>query len=92
MAVCEFCSGEMLSGKSCTVTKFEFAQGSLTRIPFGKEPGPRVRAGTTCHDCGVLPGGYHHPGCDWERCPQCGQQALSCGCLPENEEEYDYLD
>jgi hypothetical protein len=32
-----------------------------------------------CHDCGALPGNYHHPGCDWEECPNCHGQMLFCG-------------
>jgi hypothetical protein len=40
-----------------------------------------------CHDCNVLDGGYHHPGCDMERCPRCGGQLISCGCLDEGKED-----
>jgi hypothetical protein len=34
----------------------------------------------TCHDCGVALGEFHKPGCDWERCPFCRGQLLSCEC------------
>jgi hypothetical protein len=33
-----------------------------------------------CHDCNVTRGGYHHSGCDMERCPKCHGQIISCGC------------
>lgn len=36
-----------------------------------------------CHDCGVLEGQEHTPGCDWERCPFCGGQLISCDCIHE---------
>lgn len=32
----------------------------------------------TCHDCGVEEGELHGPGCDMERCPTCGIQAITC--------------
>jgi hypothetical protein len=31
-----------------------------------------------CHDCGAGEGQPHHPGCDAERCPVCGQQMMMC--------------
>jgi len=42
-------------------------------------------SGNRCHDCNVYIGGFHHPGCDNERCPKCGAQLISCGCLEEEE-------
>ncbi len=38
----------------------------------------------TCHDCGVKIGEFHEPGCDWEECPFCNGQLLSCDCCYEH--------
>jgi hypothetical protein len=34
-----------------------------------------------CHDCGAAIGEYHTWGCDWEVCPFCFGQLLSCDCI-----------
>lgn len=33
-----------------------------------------------CPDCFCKEGEIHHRGCDWERCPFCGRQLISCDC------------
>lgn len=43
--------------------------------------GPRDNAlPDICHDCGAKVGEVHHLGCDWERCPRCGGQFITCDC------------
>ncbi len=85
MAVCESCHQEMLDRKACTVDRFVLFDGSYRRVRYG---GSRRPGGpSTCGDCGVPRGGYHHPGCDLERCPRCRGQIISCGCWEDLEVE-----
>ncbi len=90
MAICEWCEQEMKEADSCSAnTEVEYPDGTkLPSIPYSMEREDwGAAAGLPCHDCGVLPGGNHHPGCDVERCPICQGQLISCGCLDEREEE-----
>ena len=77
MAVCDWCNQEMLETVSCTVAAFHRNGEPVPRKKYwGRNPAKR------CEDCGTPRGGYHHPGCDQERCPLCPprRQAISCGC------------
>jgi hypothetical protein len=78
----------MTSERVCTCTAntvVEFAPGDTSpSIPYtqaGAAPTHR------CHDCNVQIGGFHHPGCDMEECPRCYGQLISCGCIPDPEDE-----
>lgn len=83
MAICKHCGMEMTERVSCVEQPVEYPDGlKLPQIKY-----QRPTRGN-CHDCGTPNGGFHHPGCDMERCPRCREQLISCGCLdPENKDQ-----
>jgi len=87
MAICDYCLLETNGADGCVKMLVKTIDGELDPIPYGNErrchpPSP----GHRCHDCDALPGHYHHAGCDWEECPRCHGQLLSCECLPADVE------
>ena len=83
MAVCEFCGQEMKRADGCTRTHIKYPDGTVLPVVTEHFDEPDGR----CHDCGIKDGNAHHPGCDVERCPQCGGQLLNCWCFDEDDDE-----
>ena len=79
MAICETCNKEMLEGKSCIDLIMKCEGEIYNRIKYGDET-LDWGSDEPCHDCAVVEGGYHHMGCDAERCPVCHGQLMSCNC------------
>ena len=80
MAVCQECQREMLTALSCTVSTLYIGGNAIPVKPFGPDSATGPDGGGRCGDCGVQVGGFHHLGCDMQRCPRCRRQLLSCGC------------
>lgn len=90
MAECTWCEQEMTTARSCSVAELHRSGDPIKMIPHGEEPG--WRASPRCGDCSVHRGGFHHLGCDVQRCPVCGGQMFSCGCrFDEDDDEVDHL-
>jgi hypothetical protein len=83
-AVCESCGHDMRTVTTCIEVPVETVDGPLAPIPYGSEKDDW--GGGACHDCGADRPGFHHPGCDFEECPRCGDQLITCGCIVSSEE------
>jgi len=88
MAICKYCELEMNDAAGCIKLPVKTVDGDFDPVLYGTEIGVEPEPPDhRCHDCGALPGHYHHAGCDWEQCPRCHEQLISCDCVPEESDE-----
>jgi hypothetical protein len=92
MAICSACGKDMRVPSSCVEHVFivEEEPEEYRSVPYGSEDEDwGAKSGRNCGDCNCPPGGFHHAGCDVERCPRCGGQAIGCDCEPDDDEDDD---
>ena len=77
MAKCNDCQKEMRLAPTCLPFPVLIAGEPYRRTPHPAE------ARNRCGGCGVQPGGFHHLGCDMERCPRCDGQLIMCPCTDD---------
>ena len=57
------------------------------RIRYGDEREDWGADRAPCHDCAVVKGEFHVPGCDAEECPVCHGSIFSCDCEKDFEDD-----
>lgn len=86
MNICGACN-QPYGRISCVAWSVEVGGVEHKAIPFGQDYAYSILGQPeTCPDCGVAVGGNHHEICDWEECPYCHGQWISCGCQAHVEE------
>jgi hypothetical protein len=81
----------MTTAESCSVEALHLDGAPVPMVTWGRERGWSTRG--RCGDCGVMPGRFHHLGCDVQQCPLCARQMFSCGCrFDEDDPDGDELD
>jgi hypothetical protein len=53
---------------------------AMERVRYGSEKQDWRASDRACHDCCVIEGEFHVPGCDVEQCPSCENQIFGCAC------------
>ncbi len=81
MPECNWCHQEMQDRVGCTLRHFE-DMPSLDRVVCSSTDACELEH---CPDCLCPVGTNHHPGCDRERCPKCGGQAIACHCTVKDD-------
>src|SRR5438094_440740 len=68
------------------ITTYLIGGKHYARVRYGDEKEDWGANKQPCHDCAVSKGQFHVAGCDVERCPACGRQVITCGCVYDDDE------
>ncbi|MEL6107085.1 MAG: hypothetical protein AAFU85_13665 [Planctomycetota bacterium] len=58
------------------------ADGTYARVPYGSETfrTPSESLNGPCRHCSTIRGKLHSFDCDYEQCPKCNHQLMTCDC------------